>query len=140
MMSSAQHPLIQFLKTLDGVVTPDSPTAADTGQLHVEDDTLDGFEEVNLLEGLMAGMEYHFCIILFTYAPQGPRSQRRPILTFLQRVWELYPAESYSPSHPLISLPQLLPLLLCPLHPERNQLFESRFGKRSKQCLAFVSE
>jgi len=69
MMSSTQHPLIQFLKTLDGVVTPDSPTAADTGQLQVEDDTLDGFEEVNLLQGLMAGMQHHFRIILSTYAP-----------------------------------------------------------------------
>jgi len=59
-MSSTQHPLIQFLKTLDGVVIPESPTATDQAQFQVKDDTLDGFEEVNLLEGLLGGMNTQF--------------------------------------------------------------------------------
>lgn len=68
-MSSTQHPLIQFLKTLDGVVIPESPTATDQAQFQVKDDTLDSFEEVNLLEGLLGGMNTQFFAssLLLTY-------------------------------------------------------------------------
>ncbi|KAF9452126.1 hypothetical protein P691DRAFT_722685 [Macrolepiota fuliginosa MF-IS2] len=53
--SSTQHPFIRFLKSYDGIVIPESPTITEKGQTQQQDDTLEGFEEVNLLEGLLAG-------------------------------------------------------------------------------------
>jgi hypothetical protein len=46
------------LKAFDGVIIPESPTVIDKAQTQDDDDddNLDGFEEVNLLEGLHAGM------------------------------------------------------------------------------------
>ncbi|KAF5313342.1 hypothetical protein D9611_008665 [Ephemerocybe angulata] len=56
--TSEKHPLAKFLSTL-GVTAPDSPTEYVSKN---EDDTeevlLDGLEEINLLEGLLAGPDF----------------------------------------------------------------------------------
>jgi hypothetical protein len=54
--SLPQHPFIRFLKAFDGVAIPNSPAVVDKTQAQDDDDNLDGFEEVNLLEGLLAGV------------------------------------------------------------------------------------
>jgi len=106
-MSSTQHPLVQFLKTLDGVVTPDSPKAADTGQVQVEDDTLDGFEEVNLLEGLSAGMKHQFLHDLVYLCTIGTTFSKASDINFpstrlgtvsRRKLFSLTPAHLPSPS------------------------------------------
>jgi hypothetical protein len=53
--SSTEHPLVRFLKTCDGVDIPDSPKVFDQAETKDNDDNMNGFEEVNLLEGLLAG-------------------------------------------------------------------------------------
>ncbi|KXN87786.1 hypothetical protein AN958_08142, partial [Leucoagaricus sp. SymC.cos] len=52
--SSTQLPFIRFLKSFHGVIIPDSPATADKTQAR-GNDNLDGFEEVDPLEGLLAG-------------------------------------------------------------------------------------
>jgi hypothetical protein len=53
--SSTEHPLVRFLKTYDGVSIPDSPQVFDQIETKDDDDNMNTFEEVNLLEGLLAG-------------------------------------------------------------------------------------
>ncbi|KAF7762094.1 hypothetical protein Agabi119p4_8687 [Agaricus bisporus var. burnettii] len=53
--SSTEHPLIRFLKTYDDVDIPESPKAFDQDESKDKDDNINMFEEVNLLEGLLAG-------------------------------------------------------------------------------------
>ncbi|KAJ3503672.1 hypothetical protein NMY22_g18167 [Coprinellus aureogranulatus] len=57
-ITSDKHPLSKYLSTL-GITTPESPTVKQEKKDDYADDTLlDGLEEVNLLEGLLAGPDF----------------------------------------------------------------------------------
>ncbi|KAJ3534739.1 hypothetical protein NMY22_g6791 [Coprinellus aureogranulatus] len=57
-ITSDKHPLSKYLTTL-GITTPESPTVKQEKKDDYADDTLlDGLEEVNLLEGLLAGPDF----------------------------------------------------------------------------------
>ncbi|KAJ2919741.1 hypothetical protein MD484_g630, partial [Candolleomyces efflorescens] len=57
-VSSDKHPLARFLSTL-GVTAPESPTLlTDKTDDQADETLLDGLEEINLLEGLLAGPDF----------------------------------------------------------------------------------
>ncbi|RXW12394.1 hypothetical protein EST38_g13460 [Candolleomyces aberdarensis] len=57
-VSSDKHPLARFLSTL-GVAAPESPTLlTDKTDDQADETLLDGLEEINLLEGLLAGPDF----------------------------------------------------------------------------------
>lgn len=56
MLAQPKHPLALFFASVgQPFATPESPTSPSGAPVETEEDTLSGLEEVNLLEGLLAG-------------------------------------------------------------------------------------
>ncbi|KAF5350613.1 hypothetical protein D9756_008630 [Leucocoprinus leucothites] len=93
-MSSTNHPFIRFMKAFDGVVIPESPTITDKVPTQDESDNLDGFEEVNLLEGLLAGPTFS------KMAPEINLPSTRLGTASRQKLFSLPPVSLPSPGAP----------------------------------------
>ncbi|KAJ3575662.1 hypothetical protein NP233_g946 [Leucocoprinus birnbaumii] len=118
--SSTQHPFIRFLKSFDGVVIPESPTVVDKAPAHDDSDNLDGFEEVNLLEGLLAGPTFS------RMAPDMNLPSVRLGTVSRQKLFSLPPVNLPSPGLPTPS-------------PRGNNKAQSTLRKSFRKTLSTVS-
>ncbi|TFK31772.1 TRAPP trafficking subunit Trs65-domain-containing protein [Crucibulum laeve] len=79
--SSSKHPLARFFESIgdQSALAPDSPTSpVGAAEEDSQEDLLDGFEEVNLLEGLFAGMSFVLKIVYPANEVAGPSFSKLP--------------------------------------------------------------
>lgn len=109
-----KHPLALYFASVGQPLTvPGSPTTPNEAAVETTEDKLDGLEEVNLLEGLLAGERIRNTIYLSTptASPQAPPlpAKEMHIYFFLQRVSAQFPDKSSSPFLPYPSPPSQHP-------------------------------